>query len=26
VGILLAVLGVPFFLYLLYKQGRRART
>ena len=26
VGILLAVLGVPFFLYLLYKQGRRRRT
>ena len=26
VGILLAVLGVPFFLYLLFKQGRRART
>ena len=26
VGILLAVLGVPFFLHLLYKQGRRRRT
>ena len=26
VGILLSVLGVPFFLWLLYKQGRRRRT